>query len=256
MIRSQTNCYVWTESGRVYACAQLWLHALAPSGRLSPVLRLCMSAWALPGVFPYPPLKPTGETPGWTVTISPVITNKPHLSWAMIIETSQPRQHSFCLGGWSWTHFCQNQILALIAYYLMSKLPHSSQRHFVSCPKRKNNKKSTNRFDFFHSRPSLCYHELLPLSQCGAALLEKNGRRCTCGEVCNVVVLVLLLRGGGWRWLSRCHYGGPAAAEAASPLIVSWMLPAVGCCSLTLSWDSFWGIMARVGGERRSSNWD
>ena len=117
-IRSLPNCYVWTESSLVYPSAQPWLHALAPLGWLSPVLRLRSGSPQC-----VPPPEPTGVTPGRAVTVSPVVTNKPHLPWTMIIKPCEPRRHSFSLGERSWTHFCQCQMLAWNANYLKGKLP-------------------------------------------------------------------------------------------------------------------------------------
>ena len=79
MIRSLPNCHVWTASSLVYASAPLWLHALAPWGWLSPVLRLRTWAWTLPSAPPPPPAN-RRTPPGRTVTEQwPFLTNKPHL---------------------------------------------------------------------------------------------------------------------------------------------------------------------------------
>lgn len=54
-----------------------------------------MSAWALPSVAPCPGQleKPPAEL---SLSVAP-LTNKPHLSWTMIIKPSEPRLHPLSL---------------------------------------------------------------------------------------------------------------------------------------------------------------
>lgn len=88
-ICSRPNCYVWPERILVYPCVQLWLHTLTPLGWLHPVWRHSFSFCQLK------------KPPNTTVTVGPVITNKPHLSWTTILKPSQ--NNSSALRLWkSW----------------------------------------------------------------------------------------------------------------------------------------------------------
>lgn len=91
-----SDCMLWLLSG---ASAQLWDSA-------------CQLARTLPCVPP--PLEPSRGASGWDAAVSPVITNKPHLSRPMMIKAAQSR---LLFGEVSRTH-----IMACIENNLKRKL--------------------------------------------------------------------------------------------------------------------------------------